>query len=83
MRTMGGPDYVYKPRTQAQREAQRARSMERLGVPPGHRLLFGMVVTDAEYGVLEKPLKRARQFGVFTGDLQKVIEAYRTMRKEP
>lgn len=58
MRSMGHPDYVYQPHSDERRAKMSAAHQARLGVPPGHRLVCGVIFTEEVADRIETVLRR-------------------------
>jgi hypothetical protein len=46
MKSMGHPDYVYRPWSESRRAAARARMLARSNTPEGHRKVYGINVPE-------------------------------------
>lgn len=44
MRSIGDPDYIYRPLSEKTKTRMKAAAQRRLGVPSGHRLVYGAII---------------------------------------
>lgn len=63
MRSIGDPNYVYKPHTPEHRQRQRDAALRRFGIPAGHHRLFGVMVPDLIYARIKAAVIAFRRAG--------------------
>ena len=63
MYSISDPRYVYRPWPEERRKAMSEAARRRSGAPPGHRMLYGVVVEDWLYDHIAPLIRRARANG--------------------
>ena len=60
MKSMGDPDYVYRPLSDDRKALLRELHLRRLGTPPGYRLVYNVPVPEAIAPVVQDFARRYR-----------------------
>lgn len=81
-KTIGDPAFIYSPMTLGQRKRLSDAHHKRLGIPLGHRRLYGIDVPDAIYPEVSKRVHRVRRLKTALQDMRFFVRMIVVMVEE-